>query len=97
MKNLKPLSKAEMKKVTGGSGGPCSSSADCSIEEICCGTTSVCIDPSDYCPGGGTTCYALCKDTSGNVLGNVSVYACYMAVSECTAVYSNTASATCSC
>jgi hypothetical protein len=96
MKNLKPLSKAEMKKVTGGAGEHCMNNNDCLPDEICCYATLTCMTSIEECPDI-PDCYATCKDASGNPLGSVQVSSCASAMSSCLAVYSNTASTACSC
>ena len=97
MKNLKPLSKAEMKKVTGGTGSLCTVDTDCIPTEMCCSSTHTCVvSLEDDCPGV-PPCYAACKDASGNVLGTVQVSSCASAMSTCVAVYSSTVSTACNC
>lgn len=97
MKNLKPLSKAEMKKVTGGDDYRCTTDNDCIPTQFCCYSTLTCVNPSDDCPEIPPQCYATCKDASGNPLGAVQVSSCASAMSACLAVYSNTASTACAC
>jgi hypothetical protein len=97
MKNLKPLSKAEMKKVTGGGSYQCIVDSDCIPSQFCCYPILTCVDPDYDCPNETPPCYADCKDSSGNQLGSVQVFSCASAMSSCIAVYSNTASTACSC
>jgi hypothetical protein len=98
MKNLKPLNKAEMKKVTGGGSFRCTVDADCIPSQMCCNSTLTCVDSLENdCPEIPPPCYATCKDALGSSLGVVAVSSCVSAMSACIAVYSNTASTTCAC